>query len=105
MHELKLIVDLFYQGGLNYMRYSVSNTAEYGDFTRGERIISEDTKKEMKKILSEIKDGSFAREWIEESAKGKPNMKKFEERDKNHPIEVIGRQLRSMMDWIDDKVV
>ncbi len=105
MHELKLIVDLFYQGGLNYMRYSVSNTAEYGDFTRGERIISEETKKEMKKILAEVKDGSFAREWIEESAKGKPNLKKFEERDKNHPIEVIGKKLRSMMDWIDDKVV
>lgn len=105
MHELKLIVDLFYQGGLSYMRYSVSNTAEYGDFTRGERIISEETKKEMKKILAEVKDGSFAREWIEESAKGKPNLKKFEERDKNHPIEVIGKKLRSMMDWIDDKVV
>lgn len=105
MHELKLIVDLFYQGGLSYMRYSVSNTAEYGDFTRGERIISEETKKEMKKILSEIKDGSFAKEWIEESAKGKPNLKKFEEMDKNHPLEKIGKELRSMMDWIDDKVV
>ncbi len=105
MHELKLIVDLFYQGGLSYMRYSVSNTAEYGDFTRGERIISEETKKEMKKILSEIKDGSFAKEWIEESSKGKPNLKKFEEEDKNHLIEVTGRKLRSMMDWIDDKVV
>jgi ketol-acid reductoisomerase len=105
MHELKLIVDLFYQGGLSYMRYSVSNTAEYGDFTRGERIISEETKKEMKKILAEVKDGSFAKEWIAESAKGKPNLKKFEERDKNHPIEVVGRKLRSMMDWIDDKVV
>lgn len=105
MHELKLIVDLFYQGGLSYMRYSVSNTAEYGDFTRGERIISEETKKEMKKILAEIKDGSFAKEWIEESAKGKPNLKKFEEMDKNHPLEKVGRKLRSMMDWIDDKVV
>jgi ketol-acid reductoisomerase len=105
MHELKLIVDLFYQGGLSYMRYSVSNTAEYGDFTRGERIISEETKKEMKKILSEIKDGSFAKEWIAESANGKPNLKKFEERDKNHPLEVVGRELRSMMDWIDNKVV
>ena len=105
MHELKLIVDLFYQGGLNYMRYSVSNTAEYGDFTRGERIISEETKKEMEKILSEIKDGSFANEWIEESSKGKPNLKRFEERDKNHPIEITGKKLRSMMDWIDDKVV
>lgn len=105
MHELKLIVDLFYQGGLSYMRYSVSNTAEYGDFTRGERIISEETKKEMKKILSEIKDGSFAKEWIAESASGKPNLKKFEEEDKNHPLEVVGKKLRSMMDWIDDKVV
>lgn len=105
MHELKLIVDLFYQGGLNYMRYSVSNTAEYGDFTRGERIITDKTKEEMKKILSEIKDGSFAKEWIEESSKGKPNLKKFEEKDKNHLIEKTGRKLRSMMDWIDDKVI
>lgn len=105
MHELKLIVDLFYQGGLSYMRYSVSNTAEYGDFTRGERIITEETKKEMKRILREIKDGSFAKEWIEEARKGKPNLKKFEERDKNHPIEVVGRKLRRMMDWIDSKEV
>ncbi len=105
MHELKLIVDLFYQGGLSYMRYSVSNTAEYGDFTRGERIISEETKKEMEKILSEIKNGSFAKEWIDESAKGKPNLTKFEERDKNHPLEVVGKELRRMMDWINDKVV
>jgi ketol-acid reductoisomerase len=105
MHELKLIVDLFYQGGLSYMRYSVSNTAEYGDFTRGERIISEQTKKEMKKILSEVKDGSFAREWISEAAKGKPNLMKFEKIDKNHPIEVVGRKLRKMMKWIDAKVV
>jgi ketol-acid reductoisomerase len=105
MHELKLIVDLFYQGGLSYMRYSVSNTAEYGDFTRGERIISEETKKEMKKILAEVKDGSFAREWINEAAKGKPNLKRFEKRDKNHPIEVVGRKLRKMMKWIDAKVV
>lgn len=105
MHELKLIVDLFYQGGLSYMRYSVSNTAEYGDFTRGERIISEETRKEMKKILKEIKDGSFAKEWIEECEKGKPNLKKFEKEDKEHQLEVVGRKLRDMMEWIDDKVV
>lgn len=105
MHELKLIVDLFYQGGISYMRYSVSNTAEYGDLTRGFRIISEQTKEEMKKILSEVKDGSFAKEWIEECKAGKPNFKRLEEADKSHPIEVIGRKLRRMMDWIEEKEV
>jgi len=105
MHELKLIVDLFYQGGISYMRYSVSNTAEYGDLTKGLRIISEQTKEEMKKILSEVKDGSFATEWIEEYKAGKPNFKRLEEADKNHPIEVVGRKLRRMMSWIDAKEV
>ena len=105
MHELKLIVDLFYQGGISYMRYSVSNTAEYGDLTRGFRIISEQTKEEMRKILSEVKDGSFAKEWIEECKAGKPNFKRLEEADKSHPIEVIGRKLRRMMDWIEEKEV
>lgn len=105
MHELKLIVDLFYQGGISYMRHSVSNTAEYGDLTKGDRIITKQTKEEMKKILSEVKNGSFAREWMEECKAGKPNFKRLEEEDKNHPIEMVGRKLRSMMNWIDAKGV
>ena len=85
MHELKLIVDLFYQGGLNYMRYSVSNTAEYGDYTRGPRIITAETKEEMKRILKEIQDGTFAKEWIGEAKSGGKNFKAMKEKDKNHP--------------------
>lgn len=105
LHELKLIVDLFYQGGIDYMRYSVSNTAEYGDLTRGKRIVNDTTKKEMKKILTEIQDGSFAKEWINECKTGKKNFKRMEEEEKNHPIEVVGRKLRKMMKWIDAKEV
>ena len=105
MHELKLIVDLFYQGGLNYMRYSVSNTAEYGDYTRGPRIITDDTKKEMKKILSEIQSGEFARNWILENKAGAPGFKAMRRRDREHPVEQVGRQLRSLMSWIDSKEV
>ncbi|MFH1062992.1 MAG: ketol-acid reductoisomerase [Candidatus Omnitrophota bacterium] len=105
LHELKLIVDLFYQGGIDYMRYSVSNTAEYGDLTRGKRIVNDQTKKEMKKILTEIQDGSFAKEWINECKTGKKNFKRMEEEEKNHPIEVVGRKLRKMMKWIDAKEV
>lgn len=104
-HELKLIVDLFYQGGISYMRYSVSNTAEYGDLTRGPRIVSDATKKEMKKILGEIQDGTFAKEFLNECKAGKPNFKKMEEEGKNHQIEVVGRKLRKMMKWIDSKEV
>ncbi|MBU0634564.1 MAG: ketol-acid reductoisomerase [Candidatus Omnitrophica bacterium] len=105
LHELKLIVDLFYQGGISYMRYSVSNTAEYGDLTRGKRIITDATKKEMQKILKEVQDGSFAREWIQECENGKPNFKRMEEEGKNHPLEVVGRGLRKMMKWITAKEV
>src|SRR5215475_1945798 len=103
MHELKLIVDLFYQGGLNYMRYSVSNTAEYGDYTRGPRIVTEETKKEMKKILKEVQDGTFAKEWINEAKSGGKNFKAMKEKDKNHPVEVVGRKLRKLMSWINSK--
>ena len=85
MHELKLIVDLFYQGGLNYMRYSVTNTAEYGDYTRGPRIVTDETKKEMKKILKEIQDGKFAKEWIDEAKSGGKNFKAMKEKDKTPP--------------------
>lgn len=105
MHELKLIVDLFYQGGLNYMRYSVSNTAEYGDYTRGPRIITDETKKEMKKILHEIQTGEFARQWILENKAGAPGFKAMRRRDRLHPVEEVGRQLRSLMGWIDSKEV
>src|SRR5437868_2355758 len=105
MHELKLIVDLFYQGGLNYMRYSVSNTAEYGDYTRGPRIVTAETKKEMKKILTEIQEGKFAKEWIEEAKSGGKKFKAMKEKDKTHPVEVTGAKLRKLMSWINAKEV
>src|ERR1700751_3839467 len=100
MHELKLIVDLFYQGGLNYMRYSVSNTAEYGDYTRGPRIVPDQTKAEMKKILSEIRSGQFAREWILENKANAPMFKATRREERKHPIEEVGRRLRRLMPWI-----
>lgn len=105
MHELKLIVDLFYQGGLNYMRYSVSNTAEYGDYTRGPRIINEQTREEMKKILHEIQTGQFARDWILENRAGAASFKSVRRRERAHPIEDVGRRLRGLMTWIDAKDV
>jgi ketol-acid reductoisomerase len=105
MHELKLIVDLFYQGGLNYMRYSVSNTAEYGDYTRGPRIVTEETKREMKKILNEIQTGQFAKEWILENKANQPTFQAMRRRDHDHMLEKVGKELRSMMTWIDVKVV
>lgn len=103
MHELKLIVDLFYQGGLNYMRYSVSNTAEFGDYTRGPRIVTEETRKEMKKILTEIQTGQFAKEWILENKAGQAGFKSVRRRERTHLIETVGRQLRKMMPWINAK--
>jgi ketol-acid reductoisomerase len=105
MHELKLIVDLFYQGGLNYMRYSVSNTAEYGDYTRGPRIVNEQTKQEMKKILHEIQTGQFAKEWILENRANQPTFQAMRRRDRDHLIEKVGKDLRAMMPWIDAKIV
>jgi ketol-acid reductoisomerase len=105
MHELKLIVDLFYQGGLNYMRYSISNTAEYGDYTRGPRIVTEETKKEMKRILEEIRSGQFARDWILENRAGAPSFKATRRREREHGVEQVGRELRRMMSWIDEKEV
>ncbi|NLT50131.1 MAG: ketol-acid reductoisomerase [Ignavibacteria bacterium] len=103
MHELKLIVDLFYEGGLSRMNYSVSDTAEYGGMTRGPRVITAETKKEMKKILTEVQDGSFAKEWIEENAKGAPNLKELRKINTEHPIEVVGKKLRDMMSYIIKK--
>ena len=103
MHEMKLIVDLFYQGGLAYMRYSVSDTAEYGDYTRGPRVVSDETKKEMKKILAEITSGQFAKEWRAEYEGGMKNFKRLYEADNSHPVEVTGRRLRKMMPWLKAK--
>lgn len=105
MHELKLIVDLFYQGGLNYMRYSVSNTAEFGDYTRGPRIVTEQTKQEMKKILDEVQSGQFAKEWILENKANQASFQASRKRERSHEIEKVGRELRSMMTWIDAQEV
>ncbi|NMO52653.1 ketol-acid reductoisomerase [Actinoplanes sp. TBRC 11911] len=101
LHELKLIVDLMYEGGISRMRYSVSDTAEFGDYTRGPRIIDARVKDEMKKILSEIQSGEFTRELIEDDDNGRPLLTKFREQGAEHPIEVTGRQLRGMMSWVD----
>ncbi len=105
MHELKLIVDLFYQGGLNYMRYSVSNTAEFGDYTRGPRIVTDETKAEMKRILGEIQRGEFAKEWLLENRVNQPTFKATRRQERAHLIEEVGRNLRRMMSWIDSKEV
>ena len=99
-HELKLIVDLIYEVGMQGMRQRVSDTAEYGDLSRGKRVISERTRKEMKKILSEIQSGKFAREWIRENKKGRPNFTKMREAENNHAIEEVGKNLRAMMPWM-----
>lgn len=103
LHELKLIVDLIYQGGLSYMRYSVSDTAEYGDLTRGPRIISEQTRKVMKEILKEIQTGAFAREWILENRAGRPMFQALRREARNHLIEEVGKRLRSMMPFLEAK--
>ena len=100
MHEMKLIVDLFYQGGLAYMRYSVSDTAEYGDYSRGPRIVNAETKAEMRKILSEIQTGQFAREWILENQAHRAGFLAMRKREADHQIEEVGGRLRKMMSWI-----
>ena len=99
-HEMKLIVDLMYQGGLEYMHYSISDTAEYGDYTRGPRIIDEATREEMEQILAEIQDGSFAKEWILENQAGRPVFNALRRMDAEHPIEEVGGELRQMMPWL-----
>jgi ketol-acid reductoisomerase len=101
LHELKLIVDLMYEKGISGMRYSISNTAEYGDLTRGKKIISEPTRQAMKQILADIQSGEFAKEWIAENRAGQENFNRMREEQKNHQIEREGKELRSMMDWID----
>jgi ketol-acid reductoisomerase len=103
LHELKLIVDLIYEGGLSYMRFSVSDTAEYGDYTRGPRIVNDQTRAEMKKILSEIQSGEFARKWIEENKTGRKNFLAMREEARNQPIEKVGAELRAMMPFLKKK--
>jgi len=100
MHEVKLIVDLVVEGGLANMRHSISNTAEYGDYTRGPRIITDETRKEMRKILAEIQSGQFAREFVLENQAGKPGFTAMRRREANHPIEVVGKELRAMFSWM-----
>ncbi len=100
LHEMKLIVDLIYEGGLGRMRYSISNTAEYGDLTRGEKVVGDSTRAAMKEILARVQDGSFAREWIEENKSGGKNFAALREKEKQHPIEAVGAQLRAMMSWL-----
>jgi ketol-acid reductoisomerase len=101
LHELKLIVDLMYEGGIARMRYSVSDTAEYGDLTRGPRVIDERVKDQMRRILAEVQSGEFAREWVGEDDAGRPNFNKLREQGASHPIEEVGRTLRGMMSWVD----
>jgi len=100
LHELKLIVDLIYQGGMSYMRYSVSDTAEYGDYTRGPRVIDDMVRDEMRQILAEVQDGTFAKEWILENQAGRPVYNALKRMDEEHPIELVGRELRQMMSWL-----
>ncbi|HID96627.1 MAG TPA: ketol-acid reductoisomerase, partial [Thermodesulfobacteriaceae bacterium] len=99
-HELKLIVDLIYEGGLARMRHSISDTAEYGDLTRGSRIITDETRKEMRRILDEIQDGSFAKEWLLENQINRPKFSALRRKQQEHPIEEVGARLRGMMSWL-----
>jgi len=102
LHELKLIVDLMYRGGMQFMRYSISDTAEYGDYTRGPRLITEETRAEMRKILAAVQDGSFAREWLAENRAGRPNFERLRREDRDHEIEKVGKVLRAMMPWSEE---
>jgi ketol-acid reductoisomerase len=102
LHELKLIVDLMYEGGLSKMRWSVSDTAEYGDYTRGPRVVTGATREEMRRILGEIRDGTFAREWIAEDDAGRPQFAKYRDEATTHPVEQVGARLRSLMSWIEE---
>ena len=103
MHEMKLIVDLMYQGGMAAMRYSISDTAEYGDYVTGSRIITDETKKEMKQVLTEIQDGTFAKKWLLENQVGRPTFNAMRRMEAEHPIEKVGKELRELMSWIDTK--
>ena len=103
LHELKLIVDLMYEGGIANERFSISDTAEYGDLTRGPRVVNAQTKEEMRKILGEIQDGSFAREWVAEDEAGRPNFSRLQKEGQEHPIEQVGEKLRGLMSWVGRK--
>ncbi|MFA6448033.1 MAG: ketol-acid reductoisomerase [bacterium] len=103
LHELKLIVDLMQEGGIQWMRYSISDTAEFGDMTRGPRVIDAKVRETMKQILKEVQDGSFAKEWMDENKNGRPNFNQMKERDANHLIEQVGKKLRGMMVWLKKK--
>ena len=103
IHEMKLIVDLIYQSGFAGMRYSISNTAEYGDYVTGSRIITDETKKEMKQVLTEIQNGTFAKKWLLENQVGRPTFNAMRRMEAEHPIEKVGKELREMMSWIDSK--
>jgi len=105
LHEMKLIVDLMYRGGLNYMRYSISDTAEQGDYVSGPRVINAETRREMKRILAEIKDGTFAKNWIAENEVGRPKFKATRAKEQEHPVEQVGAKLRSMMPFLDPVTV
>ncbi len=105
LHEMKLIVDLIYEGGIANMRYSISNTAQYGDLTRGPRVINEGTKAEMKKILGEIQSGEFAKQWMAEHKAGRPNFDALNKKGEEHPIEEVGRKLRGMMPWMKNSKI
>lgn len=100
MHELKLIVDLLYEGGMEYMRYSVSDTAEYGDYSRGPMVIDDHVKANMRRVLDAIQDGSFAKEWIAENDEGRPRFNRLRQENQGHPVEKVGKQLRGLMPWL-----
>ena len=102
LHEVKLIVDLMYEGGMANMRYSISNTAEYGDYTRGSRVVTEETRAEMKRVLDDIQAGRFARDWVNECAAGQPSFKAMRRREADHQIEEVGERLRAMMPWLSE---
>ncbi len=102
LHELKLIVDLMYRGGMQFMRYSISDTAEYGDYTRGPRVVTDETRAEMRRILAQVQDGSFAREWLAENKSGGATFEKLRQVDKEHEIERVGARLRAMMPWSEE---
>ena len=103
LHEVKLIVDLVYEGGIAHMRSSISDTAEFGDLTRGQRVVTDETRAEMKRILADIQTGRFAKEWMSENQVGRPVYNARKRQDEEHLIEEVGSQLRGMMSWLDDK--
>lgn len=103
LHEMKLIVDLIYEGGISEMRYSISNTAQYGDMTRGPQVINDETKRRMKNLLAEIQSGAFARDWMKESRNGRPRFQELETKGREHPIEQVGSRLRGMMPWLTER--